>query len=164
MKKAFHELTAADVMNRDAVVVPKHMTLRGAARAMADGRVGAAAVTDARGRCVGLLLAAALVRWLADGSRVGPGPTSVWSEWQMAVPDRGNRDEVYRHMTAEPLTVTPDTPLSEVARLVLADRSHRAVVIDQQHRPLGVLSTADVLPAALSTERVTAPARRAVRV
>jgi CBS domain-containing protein len=154
----FHKLTAADVMGR-GVVIPKHMTLRSAARMMAEGRVGAAAVTDARGRCVGLLLAAALVRWLADGSRVGPDPASVWSEWQMSVPEAGNRDEVRRHMTTEPPTVTPDTPLAEAARLVLADRSRRAIVIDPQHRPLGILSTADVLPAVLSTGRVTAPAR-----
>src|SRR4051812_20456478 len=132
---------------RPGVVVPKDMTLRGAARLMAEGRVGAAAVTDARGRCAGLLLAAALVRWLADGSR-RPEPVSVWSEWQMTVPDVG--DEVRRHMISEPLTVAPDTPLVEVGRLALGDPSRRAVVIDGQHRPLGVLSSADILSALLS--------------
>lgn len=152
-----HELTAADVMRR-GVVVPKNMTLRRAARLMAEGRVGAAAVTDKRGRCAGLLLATALVRWLADGSPAGP-QASVWSEWQMTVPEEGHGDEVRRHMIPEPLTVAPDTPLPEVARLVLADRSGRAVVIDQHRRPLGILSTADVLPAVLPAERVAALAQ-----
>ena len=144
--KAIHELTAADVMRR-GVVVPSDMTLRGAARLLSDGRVGAAAVTNSRGRCAGLLLAAALVRWLADGSR-RPEPASVWSEWQMTVPEGG--DEVRRHMNTEPLTVAPDTPLVEEGRLALGDPSRRAVVIDGQHRPLGVLSSADVLSAFLS--------------
>jgi CBS domain-containing protein len=143
-------LTAADVMRR-GVVVPNDMTLRGAARLMAEGRADAALVTDARGRCAGLLLAAALVRWLADGSRVRPEPAGVWSEWQMAVPAAGNGDEVRRHMTPEPLTVAPDTPLVEVGRLALGDPSRRAVVVDGQRRPLGVLSSADILSAFLST-------------
>ncbi|HJZ56651.1 MAG TPA: CBS domain-containing protein [Gemmataceae bacterium] len=150
--KAIHELTAADVMRR-GVVVPKEMTLRGAARLMAEGRVGAAAVTDARGRCAGLLLAAALVRWLADGRPAGPDPASVWSEWQMTVPEAGTGDEVRRHMNPEPLTVAPDTPLVEVGRRALGDPSRRAVVIDGQHRPLGVVSSADVLSAFLSAPR-----------
>lgn len=161
--KAMHELTAADVMRR-GVLVPQHMTLRRAARLMAEGRVGAAAVTDRRGRCAGLLLATALVRWLADGHPAGPQPASVWSEWQMSVPAVGNGDEVRRHMIPEPLTVPPDTPLPEVARLVLAERSGRAVVIDQQRRPLGIVSTADVLPTVLPAGRVTAAAPGAVPV
>jgi CBS domain-containing protein len=143
-------LTAADVVRR-GVVVPKDMTLRGAARLMAEGRVGAAAVTDARGRCAGLLLAAALVRWLADGSRARPEPAGVWSEWQMTVPGAGAGDEVRRHMTPDPLLVAPDTPLVEVGRLALGTPSRRAVVVDGQRRPLGVLSSADVLSAILSS-------------
>jgi CBS domain-containing protein len=150
--KAIHELIAADVMRR-GVVVPRDMTLRGEARLMADGRTDAIPVTDARGRCAGLLLAADLVRWLADGCRVRPETASVWSEWQMTAADAGNGDEVRRQMTPEPLTVAPDTPLIEAGRLTLGDPSRRAVVIDGQHRPLGVLSSADILSALLSTPR-----------
>jgi CBS domain-containing protein len=69
----------------------------------------------------------------------------------MTVP--AGRDEVRRHMNPEPLTVAPDTPLVEVGRLALGDPSYRAVVIDEQHRPLGVVSSADVLAAFLSAPR-----------
>lgn len=172
--KPFHELTAGDVLTRGAVVIPKQMTLRGAARLMAEGRVGAAPVTDARGRCVGLLLATDVVRWAADAGRAGPGAAPVWSEWQVVPPGPGGGDEVRRHMIPDPVTVAPDTPLPEVARLVLADRARRAVVIDRDHRPLGILSAADVLAAALAADRrpgghgrparTAASARAALRV
>jgi CBS domain-containing protein len=56
-------------------------------------------------------------------------------------------------MNPEPLTVAPDTPLVEVGRLTLGDPSRRAVVIDEHHRPLGVVSSADVLSAFLSAPR-----------
>lgn len=136
--KAFHELSAADAVRR-GVVIPKHMTHRGAAGLMAEGRA------DARGRCAGLLLAADLVRWLADGRPAGPEPASVWSEWQMKVPEAGNRREVRRRMNPEPPTVAPDSLLAAAGRLTLGDPARRAVVIDGQHRPLGVVSSADVL-------------------
>lgn len=69
----------------------------------------------------------------------------------MAVPDEGIADEVRRHMLPEPPTVAPDMPLDEAGRLALGDPSHCVVVVDRQHRPLGILSSEDVLSAFLST-------------
>jgi CBS domain-containing protein len=141
----FQKMTAADVMSRVRETIPEHAPLEAAARLMAEGRSGGAApVTDLRGRCVGLLLAADLARGLADGNRRGPD-ASAWSEWQMTVPAEGN--EVPRLMNPAPLTLKPDTPLPEVARLVLTDASRRAVVVDRQYRPVGLLSAADVFGA-----------------
>lgn len=147
MRKAFDELTVADVMRRGVVAVPEAMSLRGAARVMAAAGAGAAPVTDARGRCVGLLLASDVLRWVADGGGAGPGTACYWSEWQMGTPGGG---EVGRRMTADPPAVTPDAPLREAARRLLASRT-AAVVVDRRHRPVSVLTAADIL-AAVATE------------
>ena len=65
--RAVHALTAGDVMSRDLVVVPQHMSVREAARLLHRARVSAAPVVDERGRCVGSLSAADVFRWALAG-------------------------------------------------------------------------------------------------
>lgn len=141
MTRAFDELTAADVMRPDVAAIPDALTLREAALVMAEGGTCAAPVTDARGRCVGLLLASHVLRWAADGGGEAAGAAGYWADWQMAVP--GGAAEVRRRMAAPPPAVTADAPLREVARRLLSCRA--VVVVDRHHRPLGVVSAADVL-------------------
>jgi CBS domain-containing protein len=46
-------------------------------------------------------------------------------------------------MTSPAITVTETTPLVEAARRMRADRIHRVVTIDDDGRPVGVLSASD---------------------
>jgi CBS domain-containing protein len=46
-------------------------------------------------------------------------------------------------MTSPAITVTETTPLIEAARRMRADRIHRVVAIDDDGRPVGVLSASD---------------------
>jgi CBS domain-containing protein len=51
-------------------------------------------------------------------------------------------------MTQDVLTVTPDTPLSEAAKILVDNNVHRLVVIDRQRSecsPVGVLSVGDIM-------------------
>jgi CBS-domain-containing membrane protein len=105
---AFQELTAADVMSDVVLAIPQGMSVRGAARLMAEAGACAAPVTDARGRCVGLLLASDVLRWVADGEWAGPEIACFWTEWQMDAAAGGTT--VGRRMTADPPAVTPDAP------------------------------------------------------
>jgi CBS-domain-containing membrane protein len=54
-RKPFVELTAADLMSRDLVLVRQDMTLRQAATLLARAQVSGAPVVDAAGRCVGVV-------------------------------------------------------------------------------------------------------------
>jgi predicted transcriptional regulator len=70
-----HDLTAADVMNRHPVVIPRQMLLREAARILHRAKVNGAPVVDEQGRCVGMLFPADILRWVEAGcpeSVVGP--------------------------------------------------------------------------------------------
>ena len=49
--------TAADLMSPTVVTIPQDMSLRGAARLLAQADVSGAPVVDAAGRCVGVLSA-----------------------------------------------------------------------------------------------------------
>ncbi len=66
-RKPARALTAADVMNRAVVVVLLQMPVREAARLIHCARASEAAVVDAQGRCVGMLSADDLLRWIEAG-------------------------------------------------------------------------------------------------
>ncbi len=61
-----HAVAAAD-LHRDVVVVPRQMLVRQAAGLIHRARASAAAVVDEQGRCIGMLSAADVFRWIADG-------------------------------------------------------------------------------------------------
>jgi CBS domain-containing protein len=52
---------------------------------------------------------------------------------------------VLRYMSTDVVTVGPQTPLSELARTMLAAHIHRVIVVDQEPKPMGVVTSTDVL-------------------
>jgi CBS domain-containing protein len=155
-EKLFHGLTAGDVMRRAAVVVPHRMSVVAAARLLREQQVCAAPVTDTPGRCVGVLSAADVLRWTADGGPAGEEEGAlaacVWCDWQLVDVKTVQRDEVRRYMMCDPLLIRPDTRLSETAGTLLANQ-RPVVVVDEEDRPLGVVSSNSVLAALASAER-----------
>jgi CBS domain-containing protein len=156
-EKLFHALTVGDVMSPAVVVLPQGMSFVAAARQLSARRLGVAPVIDTPGRCVGVLWAEDFLRWAADGGRahqVGDALTDcVWCDWQVVEVKATQRDEVRRHMTRDPLLVTPDTRLAEIAEVLLDPHRRSVVVVDGGRRPVGVVSSNDVLAALASVER-----------
>ena len=48
---------------------------------------------------------------------------------------------------ADIVTVGPQTPLSKLARTMIDAHIHRVIVVDEERRPIGVVSSTDVLAA-----------------
>lgn len=124
------ELRAGDLMTIDPVVIAHDASIEEAEGLIRTSRVSGLPVVDSAGTLVGVVsqtdfvhLANPEVRGLihrtADGIRVG---------------------EV---MSRPPTTVLLSTPLLEASRKMVAERVHRLVVVDDEHRPLGVLSAMD---------------------
>jgi CBS domain-containing protein len=59
-----YALTAEDVMDRNCLIIPQQMLVREAARLLHRKRSHVAAVVDENGRCVGMLRAADVFRWI----------------------------------------------------------------------------------------------------
>jgi len=138
-------LTAADVMRRAPAALHHRVTMRYAARVIGRCRPHVVPVTDDRGRLVGVLSAADLLRWWADG---GAGDdTSAWTDWQLMPPGAGRTDEVRWHLSRPGAVVTPEASLLEVARRMREAQACCAVVIDEAGRPAGVVSAAHLLAA-----------------
>jgi CBS-domain-containing membrane protein len=64
--QSFFELTAADLMCRRILTIPLGLSLRDAAKRLAEMRVHGAPVVDHAGRCVGVLSTADLARWAVN--------------------------------------------------------------------------------------------------
>ncbi len=64
-----------------------------------------------------------------------------------AAPDSGTAPliVVADFMAENPATVGPEEPLASVARIMASRRIHRVVVVDAAKRPLGIITTLDVL-------------------
>jgi CBS-domain-containing membrane protein len=149
-EKPFLALTAEDLMSRDLILIPRHVSLRTAAHLLSSGHVSGAPVIDDEGCCVGVLSGTDFVRW-AEGkttARVQPrGSGCVCSDWQMVDTDFLPEEEVRTFMTADPVTVPPGLTITELARRMLDAHIHRLVVVDEGRRPVGIVSTTDILAA-----------------
>jgi len=144
-------LTAEDLMSRDVLVIPQHMSLRAAAHLLAQAGMGGAPVVDEDGRCVGVLSAADLVQWVDRGSRAAKRrnrtPACVCCDWQMDGLEDVPEDAVSRYMTTDVVTASPHMRLGDVARSMRDAHIHRIVVVNERCQPVGVVSTMDVLAA-----------------
>ncbi len=108
-------------------------------------------MVDEEGRCVGVLSAADLVHWMDRGKqatkRRGTGASCVCCDWQIDGLDDVPEDEVLRYMTTNVVATGPETRVGELARWMRDAHIHRIVIVDERRRPVGVVSSMDVLAA-----------------
>src|SRR5207245_6482522 len=104
------ELTAADLMSRELIVLSQSTSLRSAAHQLALARVSGAPVVDDAGRCVGVLSAADLVRWLdrdTDAARRAfTAPTGFCADWEVVDLEALPHDDIARYMSTHVVTAT----------------------------------------------------------
>lgn len=151
--RPFPALTAGDVMSRAAMVLPGGMSLAGAARLLTEQQLSLAPVVDALGRCVGVLSARDVLRWAAAREQEPAPHEGVWCDWQVVREEAPRRDEVRRHMAHDPLLVRRDTPLPAVTDALLSPRPRPVVVVDEERRPLGVITQRELLMVLAVTDR-----------
>jgi CBS domain-containing protein len=65
--------------------------------------------------------------------------------YSFATPDEDFSMQAHEFMTKEPVTVSPDTPTPEIARLLLAHKISAAPVVDDAGTPIGMVSEGDLL-------------------
>lgn len=80
-------------------------------------------------------------------------PHCVWVDWQVVNLEKLPADEVRRFMTSDPVTCRPDTSIRVLARMMIDCHIHRVIVVDEERRPIGVVSSTNLLAAlAYSTD------------
>jgi len=142
-------LTARDLMSTDVISVPREMSLQAAARLLGRAAISGAPVVDADGRCIGVLSATDFLAWAEQGQEAHSilHPGCMISAWEVPSADTLPVEEVERYMTADPVMVTPGTPIGTLAKMMLDAHIHRVIVVDTENRPVGVVSSLDILGA-----------------
>lgn len=72
-------------------------------------------------------------------------PHEVLADWQVVNVEELPTEKVGQFMTPDPVTVAADTPLADLARRMVDAHVHRVVVVDRQYRPVGIVSSTDIL-------------------
>ena len=147
--KSLFLLTAGDLMTSLVVSVPQEMSLQGAARRLVQFQVSGAPVVDAEGRCVGVLSAADFIRWVGGPARGKSKSADCMCEaWQIFDSAEYSTDETVQSiMTPDPVFVTKLTSVQRLSQMMLDAHIHRLIVVDQDRKPVGIVSSTDVLAA-----------------
>lgn len=148
--KPLSAMTARELMSHEVIVVPQHLSLQAAARLLAESQISGAPVVDSEGRCVGVLSASDFLRWAKGDQRAEKmhcAPVTICSDWQMVDVESLPEDEVSFHMTADPVTVRPETSVLDLARKMLDAHIHRVIVVDEKRRPIGIVASTDFVAA-----------------
>lgn len=132
--------TAADVMTREVTTASPDDRVAAVAHLMVTRRLKRLPVVDTAGRVVGMLSRADILRTIGEGYR-------AWEE-AAPVPEaarRAGRITVADVMTRRVPVVSEDAPLPDVLDAVISTRLYRAVVVDREGRPVGVITDAELL-------------------
>lgn len=149
---------AGDIMSTNLVMIPQEMSIQGAARLLSRSHITGAPVVNEAGRCIGVISATDFIHW-AEGRNPAsskPQPEScLCSAWQ--IPDEAKLPEasVRCYMTADPVTAPTKTSIGELAQTMLDAHIHRVIVVDEIQRPVGVVSSTDILAAVARADHLT---------
>jgi CBS domain-containing protein len=143
----------SDFMTRDPITVSPETPLKEAIKILADNHISGLPVLDAQNQLVGVISESELM-WQESGMTPPAYIMLLDSVIYLKNPATYDRDlhkvlgqTVGEVMTRKPLTVQPDRPLTEAARLLHERKVHRLFVVDGQGTLLGVLTRGDVVRA-----------------
>jgi len=154
-------MQASDVMTPNVVTVTPETRVEQIARLLLERRISGVPVIDAEGRLVGIVTEGDLMRRPELGTERHRG----W--WLRFFGDERARAEEYARahgsraeqvMTRSVITVTEETPVSEIARL-LEEHHIKRVPVVRDARVIGIVSRANLLQGLAAQHDPTPPAR-----
>src|SRR5690242_5274842 len=74
------------------------------------------------------------------------------TDWQVVDVEKLPAEEVRLYMTADPVTVLPGTSIRILARMIRDAHMHRVIVVDGEHRPMGIVTASDIMDALADAE------------
>lgn len=151
MKTVTQKLQAQDVMTREPVCVEPWMSIAQLAKLFSQYEISGAPVVDHQGRVIGMVSKTDVIQRCMEGFEgVPPGYlfemlSASGAEDREVSPVSEVRVEDF--MSPEPVMVGPATSLARIAALMFKNRIHRIVVADEMKKPVGIITSMDVLSA-----------------
>jgi CBS-domain-containing membrane protein len=143
-------ITAGEIMTRDVITVTRETTVRELAEIFTNRRISSVPVIDEAGEIIGIVTETDLVE--QDKSLHIPTVISLF-DWVLYLESGRKFEKELKKMTgqtvgdifsSEVTTVTPSTPVSDVADLMSSRKVHSIPVV-QQNRVVGVVSRIDMI-------------------
>jgi CBS domain-containing protein len=90
----------------------------------------------------------------ADGKEmiVCSQPHCVLLDWQLVELEKLPTDKVRQFMTPDPVVVLPDASIRTLARLMIDAHIHRIIIVGEERKPVGIVSSTDILAAVAYAE------------
>ena len=152
-------MNAEDVMVSDVITVGPDARVEDVADLLLRNRISGVPVIDKAGKLIGIVSEGDLLHRVEAGTERRP---SVWLEFltrrETLAEDfiKSHSRKVTDVMTQDVITVTPDTPVGEVAALLERNRIKRVPVM-KGDRLVGIVSRANLLQALASLKTAAAP-------
>lgn len=138
-----HQTLVREIMSSPVVVIQEDAALEEAQALMEERGVRRLPVVDEEGRLVGILTEGDLREATAIKATVNPYAPEAAESWLT----------VAEAMTPNPITVTPDTPIWQVAELLIEKKIGGVPVLDTQKNLCGIVTTSDILRLVVSWGR-----------
>lgn len=152
---------ARDIMSVSTITVKKNQTVKEALDLLAKHNVSGLPVIDDDGRVVGIISGTDIMRysqlkqvlpktgglfWISPYS----GSDDIESIRQGV--DILHRTQIEMVMTKKVYTVTEETPISDIAKLLIKRNINRVPVVNQHNRLSGIITRADLVKFMAETE------------
>lgn len=131
-------LNAGQIMTKDPVVVAETTPIRDAAGVMLRSHLKRLPVVDAEGKLRGMVSRVDLLRTVT-----GPGEEQAANG--APPPHESAGAPVTEVMSKDVPVVGPDDPVPHLVNVVVSTRLNRAVVVDAERRPVGLVSDAELI-------------------
>lgn len=139
-----------NIMTAKPLCVSMGTTVRELAELLIENEISGAPVIDMQERVVGVVSKTDLLdRCLhqasdSAGSFMGTLAEGLEIEVEFNADELGTVEEF---MSVDPVTVAPDDPATAVARRMAEERIHRVIVVDDERRVCGIVTSLDMLRA-----------------
>lgn len=148
-------MIAADIMRKDVVTVHEAQTVRELIQLLQDHRITGAPVLGNGGRVVGVVSQTDLVRREREAGEAMEAAPIYHQEMDRWLGRQGFQVEAPEYasvrsiMTPTVLSADPDTPIEELARMMVEKRVHR-LIISRRGKLCGIVTSMDLLNAFLA--------------
>lgn len=141
-------LRVEQLMARDFITIHEDASLVDAARLMRDYGVTGLPVVDDYRRCVGVISATDFVEAQSHAHEccVQHVATS-WDQTGMLRAETLSDGSVRAHMSPKVQSIREHRTIVDAGRLMCQEHVHRLVVIDRQGKPVGIISSLDLVSA-----------------
>jgi CBS domain-containing protein len=147
-------LTAADLMTSPVLTITQDTSLAEAARLLSRSSFSGAPVVDTQGRCVGVISSSDFVTWAGTDEAGKEETISFIAPWGEIIRIEDNPDsEIGSYMTAQPVVLSPASPIGELAQTMVDAHIHRVLVVVEQDLPCGIVTSTDILAAVARAAR-----------